>query len=507
MAGGHIGRALGRLQGLLGARDAGGPSDGALLRRYVHARDEFAFEALLRRYGPMVLGVCRRLLGSSHDVDDAFQATFLILVRKAPAIGDGERVGSWLYGVAYRVAIRARAQAARDRARHQPLADTPCPESPPATLAEEVRTLVDEEVSRLPVRYREAVVCCYFEGRTQEEAARLLGWPKGTVATRLNRARELLRSRLVRRGLPVSAGTLLGVLGHGKADAAVPPLLVRAALHTATQSLTSQVLPPAVSGLTGGLVRQIVLARATTVAIGLVSLALATGTAGLVYRTAAARDTRTLLADARPMRGYAWDTPPLLGGGTSPRSGADRQPSKTRAAPTPPRKSGSKAPAGRPGDPPVQLAALVLAPDCKLVAWVGADGTVTFWHQGPGRARISVKGGASLVGMQPLTPDDQRLAEYLGLSNAISIQAAPGNAVGQDPGHRPTVTITIRPAEVSECEAEEPAPPRQEACLCPRCGRGPQGFIPARLPQLRGQGHRASLAISGARVRPDTPAL
>ncbi len=106
MGGGHIGSALRRLRGLLGADCAAGPTDGELLRRYVVASDEAAFEALLRRHGPMVLGVCRRLLTSDSDVDDAFQATFLILVRKARSIGNGERVGNWLYGVAYRVALR-----------------------------------------------------------------------------------------------------------------------------------------------------------------------------------------------------------------------------------------------------------------------------------------------------------------------------------------------------------------------------------------------------------------
>src|SRR5262245_44588923 len=121
MAGGQIGRALRRIRGLLGASCAEGPTDGDLLRRYVHARDEAAFEALLRRHGPMVLGVCRRVLARGQDVDDAFQATFLVLVRKAPSIGDADRVGNWLYGVAYRVAIRARAQAARLRARQRAL--------------------------------------------------------------------------------------------------------------------------------------------------------------------------------------------------------------------------------------------------------------------------------------------------------------------------------------------------------------------------------------------------
>jgi RNA polymerase sigma factor (sigma-70 family) len=475
MAGGHIGHALRRLQGLLGARDAGGPSDGVLLHRYVHARDECAFETLLRRYGPMVLGVCRRLLNSSHDVDDAFQATFLILVRKAPAIGDGERVANWLYGVAYRVAVRARAQAARARARQRTLIDTPCEESPCCALAEELRGLIDQEVNRLPARYREAVVCCYFEGRTQEEAARVLGWPQGTVATRLNRARQLLRNRLVRRGLPVSAGTLLGVLGQGTADASVPPLLIQTALRTGTRSLMGDALPAAVTALADGMARQVALLRMTTLAIGVVSLALATGTVGVGYRCVqrgAEQEAERQLADARVTRGYVSDVPPTVGGrnatlsGTLPQAlGVARLPAVEADAP--------------PCDPAhvpqtdVRALALILNQECKLVTWADPDGSVNVWHQGFGRATVAVAGGGSWTAMPPRTREDRRRAQSLGMANAIRIHTRPKCPGGPTSCSCPAVTITLFLPEAPQAEAEPEPSVLREVLRRPGCSMAP----------------------------------
>jgi RNA polymerase sigma factor (sigma-70 family) len=277
MTGGHIGIVLRRLRGLLGAECAGGPTDGELLRRYVVARDDSAFEALLRRHGPMVLGVCRRLLGCAQDVDDAFQATFLILIRRASAIEHGDRVANWLYGVAYRVAVRARVQAAKRRDRQQPLTDVARDDAPKPGVEEAVRVLLDEEVNRLPARYREAIVCCYLEGRTQEETARLLGWPKGTVATRLNRARELLRNRLTRRGLLFTAGTLTALLPPGSAEAALPPALVNAVMQTTAHVLAGGVAPPGAAVLVQAVLRAGLFKGVNLFVGGALSVAMAAG--------------------------------------------------------------------------------------------------------------------------------------------------------------------------------------------------------------------------------------
>ena len=182
----------------------GGLTDGQLLARFVATRDEPAFAALVRRHGPMVLGVCRRLLPRGPDAEDAFQATFLVLFRRARALDRGGSVANWLYTVAYHVALRARADAARRRQceRAVPRRD----EAPAADVWSDLRPVLDEELTRLPDKYRAPVVLCYLEGKTNEEAGRLLGCPVGTVKGRLSRARDLLRARLARRGVTLSAG-------------------------------------------------------------------------------------------------------------------------------------------------------------------------------------------------------------------------------------------------------------------------------------------------------------
>jgi RNA polymerase sigma factor (sigma-70 family) len=231
MAGGQFGAVLRQVHRLFGGGTVAGLSEGQLLERFVSGRDEAAFEALVARYGPMVLGVCRRLLADPNDVDDAFQATFLVLVKRAHAIREPELLGHWLYGVAHRVAARARADVARRWSRQEGGAemvaapgDGPAPDDHGPELHEEVR--------RLPEKYRAPVVLCYLEGRTHEEAARLLCWPVGTVKGRLARARDLLRRRLTRRGLAVPAGMIAASLARD-ARAAVPPELLEATVRAA----------------------------------------------------------------------------------------------------------------------------------------------------------------------------------------------------------------------------------------------------------------------------------
>src|SRR5262249_25402458 len=151
-----------------------GLTDGQLLGRFVAQRDEASYAALVRRHGAMVLGVCRRLLHDFHDAEDAFQATFLVLARKAASVVKRESIGSWLYGVAYRTALEARALQAQRRSRERPMNEMPHPEVAPAA-AQDWRPLLDRELSRLPEIYREAILFCDLEGRTRKEAARQLG--------------------------------------------------------------------------------------------------------------------------------------------------------------------------------------------------------------------------------------------------------------------------------------------------------------------------------------------
>src|SRR5262245_62156620 len=150
-------------------QDGAGLTDAELLGRFVEQRDEAAFAALVRRHGPMVLGVCRRVLGGSHpDAEDAFQVTFLVLLHKAGRVRPRERLGSWLHGVAYRAALKARAAAARRRARERPLADLPEPALAERAGGCDLGLLLDQELSRLPDKYRAAVVLCDLEGKTRK---------------------------------------------------------------------------------------------------------------------------------------------------------------------------------------------------------------------------------------------------------------------------------------------------------------------------------------------------
>jgi RNA polymerase sigma factor (sigma-70 family) len=229
-------------------------TDSQLLKRFARQQDEAAFAALVKRHGPMVLAVCRRILRDAHDADDAFQATFLILVRKAGVIAQPELLGNWLYGVAYRVAVKARASAAR-RSEHERRAPVMALVDPMADVAErEMRAVLDAELSQLPEKYRAPLVLCYLEGKTNEQAARLLGWPTGSISGRLAKARELLRKRLVRRGLALPAGIFALLLPKNAAAAAVPEALLNgtvrgAALLSRVGPAAAKALSPSVSSL------------------------------------------------------------------------------------------------------------------------------------------------------------------------------------------------------------------------------------------------------------------
>jgi RNA polymerase sigma factor (sigma-70 family) len=233
MAHAPIGPALRHIRTLAAGAGPGQLPDDELLRRFVVGRDEAAFTALVGRHGPLVWGVCRRLLSDAHDAEDAFQATFLTLARKAASIRKPGAVGAWLYGVA----TRAAAQARTDRARRAGSAAS-VPASPADPLAEltgrELSAVLDEELARLPERCRAPLVLCYLEGRTRDEAAQQLGWSLGTFKRRLERGRNLLRSRLTRRGLALSAALL-----PQRAALAVPPGLVGSTARAALSAVVS----------------------------------------------------------------------------------------------------------------------------------------------------------------------------------------------------------------------------------------------------------------------------
>ncbi|HEV3262022.1 MAG TPA: efflux RND transporter periplasmic adaptor subunit [Gemmataceae bacterium] len=276
---------------LTAAGDDCGVSDAELLERFTGQGDAAALELLVWRYQRLVLGICRRVLQDVHDAEDAFQATFLILARKAGSVGRREAIGGWLYQVATRAALAARAARSQRSARERSLGGNEAAASAEAeSLVErqELWAVVDEEVSRLPERFRAAVVLCYFEGKTVDGAARQLGCPRGTVASRLARARERLRVRLTRRGLALTAGTLTAGLGQaGFAGATAYGLVRRTGQAVAALSAGSTVAGPALSSKTVALSEEVLRAMfirkvTTGAAILVVGLMMLGG--GLVLR-------------------------------------------------------------------------------------------------------------------------------------------------------------------------------------------------------------------------------
>jgi RNA polymerase sigma-70 factor (ECF subfamily) len=209
-------------------------SDTQLLEFFVRWREEAVFAALVRRHGPMVLSVCRRVLRQAQDAEDAFQATFLVLAKKAHRLREPKLLANWLYGVAYRTALHARRRAADRSAREREAALMSEVESSPVSDAPELRRLLDEELNRLPEKYRAPLVLCYLEGKTNQEAARMLGWPSGSISHRLARGRELLRERLAPRLGMLTALLPAFPLTDFLEPASVPPLLAQTTAHAAT---------------------------------------------------------------------------------------------------------------------------------------------------------------------------------------------------------------------------------------------------------------------------------
>jgi RNA polymerase sigma factor (sigma-70 family) len=282
---------IGRLREVVAREESGALPDGELLRRWVQQRDQGAFELLVWRHGRLVLSVCRRLLGNGPDVEDAFQATFLVLVRKAGGISRGQALASWLHAVAYRIALQARARKGRNEpiaSDHLDLIEAPCENE---VEAREARAVIDEEVRRLPEKYRLPFVLCYLEGRTNEEAARELGRPVGTIASRLARARDRLHARLVRRGLTPSAGLLGPGLSSLLPGQLVGPT-VHAALAVSARQTAEGVVSAPVIALMEGALRAMLYAKVKTVFAFVLSVAVL-GVGGVAgYRTVSAQPGR-----------------------------------------------------------------------------------------------------------------------------------------------------------------------------------------------------------------------
>jgi RNA polymerase sigma factor (sigma-70 family) len=274
---------------MMGAGSAADWSDQQLLARFVSVRDEDAFAVLMERHGRLVWSTCQRMLHDTHAAEDAFQATFMILVRKAMTIRRGVTLPSWLHRVAFRVALYARTQAGRLRTEPTEVDTMPAREPNNEAQWKEIRPILDEEINRLPEKYRAPIVLCYLQGKTNEEAARQLGWTKGTVSGRLARARELLRTRLIGRGVSLSAGALAVVVSDQASAGAVPASLVKATLQAASlfaagQTLATGAVSPTASALVKGVMTEMCTSKLKVITLAMLYVsAVGTSTGAVAY--------------------------------------------------------------------------------------------------------------------------------------------------------------------------------------------------------------------------------
>jgi RNA polymerase sigma factor (sigma-70 family) len=395
---------LHHLRHLVGGAPEAGLSDGQLLERFLADRDEAAVAVLVRRYGPLVFGACRRVLGHAQAAEDAFQATFLVLVRKAPSLDRGRPLGAWLYTVAYRLALSARANELRRRRSEAQAARRRPPTEDRAASPGDLAAALEEELQRLPERHRAPLVLCYLEGKTNEQAAEILGCPRGSMFARLAQARERLRAGLARRGYAVPAAGLAAVLAATAAEAAVPlPLLantVRAALWFAgeqagsTGFVSAQAVALARGACHALLAQKLKLAGAVLLAAAML------GAGGTLLLKAAPQAARPP-AQARPDRAEVGGEP--LPDGALARMGTTRL---------------------RHGDA-VSFAAYT--PDGQALVTASRDRTVRLWDLATGKELRRFHWGEVQPDSKPQPPEDglpQRYEQHFWDVTARSCQAA-----------------------------------------------------------------------------------
>jgi RNA polymerase sigma factor (sigma-70 family) len=303
---------VGHIRQLTAALVSAELTDGQLLKRFADLRDETSFLAILRRHGPLVLGVCRRILGDWHDAEDAFQATFVALAQQAGTIRRPESLGPWLHGVAARTALKARSSAARRRSCEQEAAATKSTtvEYRDDFAWQDLRPVLDEAVASLPDPCRLPFVLCFLAGRTVSEAAQELGWPRGTVATRLAVARQRLRRHLTSRGIDLSAGAFAWVLSGNAASARPPASLLFATTRAATVAARNGMGASLALALGG---KAMCMTKMKTVVLVL-AVGVAVGSVGLYWRGPKARDSNPVVGRqfAQPHELAAAPSPQLV---------------------------------------------------------------------------------------------------------------------------------------------------------------------------------------------------
>ncbi|MBY0524020.1 MAG: sigma-70 family RNA polymerase sigma factor [Gemmataceae bacterium] len=311
MSGEHVSLALRHIRHLLGARRSDQLGDRQLLERFSASHDESAFAILVQRHGALVLSVCRRVLLDVHHAEDAFQATFIILASRPKSIRNPDSLPSWLYGVAYRVASKLRTRLARSRSTSEPAPEPAASDTTTDVTWRDLRAAIDEELNRLPEKYRAPLLMCYLEDRTQDEAAEQLGWNRGTLKRRLDRGRELLRGRLARRGLALSAAPLSMALGANATAGILAPRLLAATLQTAAtfaadpkavSSSIATLVAEAMTTMTAMRLKLYALALLAVAALGIGSMVVIDTTAATPESTALTAVMPAGRADSLPNR-------------------------------------------------------------------------------------------------------------------------------------------------------------------------------------------------------------
>ncbi len=386
-------------------------ADAVLLSRWIGERDEEAFAALVARHGPMVLGVCQRILGDAHEAEDAFQAVFLILARKAASLRRPEALAGWLHGVAARLAYKARTAARRRAGHSRTLAVEPVDSRPdPLDLVtvREMLGLLDREIGALREVYRLPIVLCDLEGRTQEKAAEMLGWTLGSLRGRLLRGRAQLKARLTRRGLALPAGVVLSLLpatlpaSSQAAGPLVAPQLVttvsraavRFSIHPAAAELPVRAAELAREGL-----RVMTLGKATIAAAAVLTMTVLVAGAGLLTRQA---------WQAKPAEERREDkTPPAASVSKNP---AEEKPQVRLDRFGDPLPDGAVARLGtvrwRHG---FMVQALAYSPDGKKIVSTGGDRALVLWDAGTGK-QLRVFPGRGFARGVAFSPDGKWIA-------------------------------------------------------------------------------------------------
>ncbi len=402
MASRQIQSVLAALEVLL--RNDEGRTDGELLRDFLRKKTEAEFAAIVRRHGPMIAGVCRRILGNAADADDAFQATFLVLATKASSLAHRTTLGDWLHGVARRTALHARRSAARRREMEK---RSVRPSGSADEAVADMLPILDEELARLPEKYRLPIVLCDLEGQSRTTAARQLGWPPGTVAGRLARGRQLLANRLTKRGVAFSASVVTTALASNAASASVPAassqLAAKAAALAATGQLAgSNVVSAKILGLTQGVLKTMLFSKLkTATAMLFISFSLVSG---VVLAVQSAGEAPSEQAGKEPMK--QGDAPKAASGDVKkPAPGDPVEPKPDTIAVSRPIRSIS----GHTD----RLVAAAFSPDGKSIATAAWDGTTRIWDAATGKETLRLDfpatKGYNTFHQIAFTPDNSRL--------------------------------------------------------------------------------------------------